>query len=81
MSIRDSILPISLDVPSMSPVAHLKFLRAMNAIKNPPIVPPITPITPVMLRAKNPMADDRTSESRRSFLFMAEDAFKNRKSS
>ena len=56
-----------MEAPKTSPVAHLKFFLAINAIKTPDNKPAIIPIIPRVLKAKNPTADVRMNDSKQHF--------------
>jgi len=58
-----NILATSFEVPRTSPVAHVKFFLATNAIIIPDNNPMVIPIIPNMLRVKNPTAEAKICRS------------------
>ena len=70
-----NILATSFEVPRTSPVAHVKFFLATNAIIIPDNNPMVIPIIPNMLRVKNPTAEAKINDSNSNFLFI--DSMKN----
>ena len=67
---RANILATSFDVPSTSPVAHLKFFLHIIAIITPDSSPIVIPTSPVMLNKRNPSVEVIINDTNNFLLFM-----------